>query len=135
MLIYVTILIILMLFSEQAHGRPTWSPRALRDPWFRLMSSKGKMPQNSSLPPSQVLCQPCTSTAQFRPTIFTVLKWASSCINTINHRYRLHSNIISWSSHMFVRIIRGALNLGNLYYWKQIPSQVRKCCTVQWIYG
>jgi len=28
MLIYVTILIILMIFSKQARGRPTWSLRA-----------------------------------------------------------------------------------------------------------
>jgi len=32
-LIYVTILIILTLFSKQAHGRPTCSLRATWQPW------------------------------------------------------------------------------------------------------
>jgi len=40
MLIYVTILIILMLFSKQARGRPTWSLRVTSCPrapcWWPL---------------------------------------------------------------------------------------------------
>jgi len=41
MLIYVTILIIFMVFSKQARGRPRWSSRATRCPrapcWWLLV--------------------------------------------------------------------------------------------------
>jgi len=58
--------------------------------------------------------------------IYTTLKWANSCTNTLPLSFLLRSTIIINSLQMFIHITQEKLKLDNLLYQKRVPSQVLK---------